>query len=205
MALNYGFDINDFGAALLDELRADAANAVDQLEANARIAKIEVEMLDEFNDFAEKQVYLLALNIKEQIPKRSGNLADSVDVTNVGGDDAKIFTTARTRNGRDLGELVLEGRGAVKPVTGNFLKFKDSRVGWRPANPQFVSGSNYPNLSNIRSRWRLGKVGPAPAVRFDVAGVDAYQRKDLAAEAEVLRLRMAVIIERNGGTVTSTS
>lgn len=178
-----------------------AENLLDDAEIEARLAKIELEIADEFIDWVERQSELVADRMGDEAPSRSGNLASSIYTKKTG----NTFT-----QNTDVGyaDIVISGRKGFGPKSGQYLIFPESRGNWRPGNLAYVSGpgsGNYPNFNITRSKYRLLKVGPAPAINFPAAGFDKWAAGDLGPEADLLKLLISNIILENGGTVTSVS
>jgi hypothetical protein len=193
----------------IDEILVDAAavlaNAfakagVAEAEIDLRIAIIEEEVEKKFIDWVGDQSELVANAMGSEAPSRSGNLASSFYTSRVG----NSFTQ---NSDVSYASIVKDGRRGFGPKTKKFLVFRESRNGWRPANPAYVSGGagNYPNFNITRNKYRLPNVKAAPAIDFPKAGFDRWEATELPEQFNLLKLEVANIILANGGEITSIS
>ena len=185
-------------AAVLSEEFAKAGVA--EAEADLRIAIIEEEIEKKFIDWVGDQSELVAKAMSRETPSRSGNLSRSFYTSRVGNSFTQNNDTA-------YAEYVSEGRGPVRPVAKKALVYKESRYGWRPANPAYVSGGagNYPNFNITSAKYMMPSVKAAPAINFPKAGFDRWEATELSEQFNLLKLEVANIILANGGEITSIS
>jgi hypothetical protein len=198
---NYVLSIDEIlidAVAVLSEEFARAGVA--ESEANVKIALIEEQIEKKFIDWAGDQSELVADAMGEEAPSRSGNLSSSFYTSRVGNSFVQ-------NNDTPYAKYVAEGRGSMVPKNKKALVFRESRNGWRPANPAYVKGGagNYPNFNITSSKYMMKSVRAAPAIDFPRAGFDRWEATKLPEQFNLLKLEVANIILANGGEITSAS
>lgn len=206
MAISYGFNLSYYASDILKKMSAILEDfGVEESKRNAAIQRTEAECRKEYLAWTRRQAEFVMAETSHVAPQRSGNLSSSLYMEPDGDDWSINVNDAKA----PYVNIVLDGRGGIKPRRALMLNFLDSRYGWRPmSNLARVTGNNaakYPHLGNLRTKHMIRKVGGAPAIDFPGEGMSKWQSEILPGQVESLRAEIISIVQKNGGRVTSTS
>lgn len=172
---------------------------------SSAVGRAKAETYKEFVEWTKKQAEYALDEMADAAPQRSGNLSDSLYLKPDGND----WVMSVDEQKAPYASIVLQGRGEIRPRNKKWLRFNDTRNGWKPmGNLARVTGQNaqkYPHLGNLRAYHMIPKVGGAPAIDFPGEGFDNWQSQILPGEVERLRSEILSIVVKNGGRVTGMS